>query len=431
MELVAAVLLFGVFGAVLAHQLSGRGPAVWLLFVVGGLAYVALGVLPPSRAAAALAGELPVFLFLFSLFVFTVALERSGALEHLAQWILGRATRPAEVPFALFVGFGALSAFLLNDALVLLGVPLLIGVSRRLGTPAQPLLLTLAFSVTVGSALTPLGNPQNLLVSLASGIHAPLTTFLRYLLLPTAINLVLGGLYVGYRFGGRLAAATGGGTPRLPFLPPGPWGPRLRRSPVLAVFPATIVVLLTTDLAAAVTGAAGVPLYAVTLVGALLVLALSPERAPVVRGVDGSILALFAGLFVVVAGASYGGVVSALEAFLPVPAPGHPAAGIGSTLVGALVGSQLFSNVPWVTLQIPLLQGLGYSARTPVIWIALAGGSTLAGNVTLLGAASNLIVVQQAERRGERLSLREFVRYGAPLAAMTVVVLYVCLLVGL
>jgi len=51
--------------------------------------------------------------------------------------------------------------------------------------------------------------------------------------------------------------------------------------------------------------------------------------------------------------------------------------------------------------------------------------------VTLLGAASNLIVVDLAERGGVRIDLRTFVRDGLPLAAITIGVLFVALLVGL
>lgn len=91
----------------------------------------------------------------------------------------------------------------------------------------------------------------------------------------------------------------------------------------------------------------------------------------------------------------------------------------------------MVSNVPWVALQIPVLSGLGYGPGTPIIWMALAAGSTLAGNVTLLGAASNLILVESAEKLGVHIRLGEFVRHGLPLAAITITVLVVCLGLGL
>jgi len=423
------------FAAIIARQVAGRGPPVWLLFVVGAAATVATGVLTPAGAGGALADGLPILLFLLALFVLSQAVESSGALDHLELWLIGRARNPRDLPLLLFIGVGLVSAFVVNDALVLLGVPLLIGLAYRTRARPEALLLVLAFGVTVGSTLTPFGSPQNLLVALASGVRSPVTTFFRYLALPTALNLVLGGLYLRWafrrdvptdaaEFARQRAAAP-------PLFPPGPWGPRLRAQPVLWVFPATMIALVGGDLLHAVTSVPELPDWAVALTGAGLVLLLGSNRVHVATRVNWRILALFAGLFVVVAGAVAGGVVAGLETWLAVPGPGHTAAAIGAVTGTSLVGSQVVSNVPWVGLQIPVLQGLGYGSSTPLIWMALAGGSTLAGNVTLLGAASNLIVVDAAERRGITIRLSEFVRVGLPLVALTVGVLVGCLWLGL
>jgi Na+/H+ antiporter NhaD/arsenite permease-like protein len=51
--------------------------------------------------------------------------------------------------------------------------------------------------------------------------------------------------------------------------------------------------------------------------------------------------------------------------------------------------------------------------------MALAAGSTLAGNLTILGAASNIIVIQNAERQGETITFMEFMRLGVPFTIVT------------
>jgi Na+/H+ antiporter NhaD/arsenite permease-like protein len=429
---VAAIIFGAVLIAAIARQLLLRGPPTWVVFLAGAFAMVASGVLPVAGASEALSTNLPVLVFLFSLFVLAAGLEQSGALEHVARWVLGRARNPADLPFVLFVALGVLSAFIVNDAVVLVGVPLLFAIGRKMRLPALPLLLTLAFSVSVGSVLTPFGNPQNLLVSLGSGLTAPISTFLRYLLLPTVVNLLVGGLYVRRAFGPALARAAGGAEPpkRLPFFPRGPWADRLLRYPTVVVFPITLLAMITLDVTSSVTRGPAVPLYAVALGGAIVVLALSPGRTELFARVDWTILVLFGSLFVVVAAVVNGGLLSALVSILPIPGPAQPTA-LAAVIAASVGGSQLVSNVPWVALQIPLLHAVGYGAGTPWAWVALAAGSTLAGNVTLLGAASNLIVVGQAERAGVRISLRQFVKYGAPLAAMTLLVMYGFLQLGL
>ncbi|HLI46769.1 MAG TPA: hypothetical protein VKU94_06200, partial [Geobacterales bacterium] len=55
---------------------------------------------------------------------------------------------------------------------------------------------------------------------------------------------------------------------------------------------------------------------------------------------------------------------------------------------------------------------------------ALAAGSTIAGNLTLIGAASNLIICEAAETRGFRLGFTEFLKIGLPVTIMNLLILY-------
>jgi Na+/H+ antiporter NhaD/arsenite permease-like protein len=412
---------------------SGRGPPIWAIFVAGAFVVVASGVLTLPGAESAIANALPTLIFLLALFLFVGALDAAGVLDHLARWILSRPRRPEDLPFDLFLGIGLVSAFMINDALVLVGVPLLLGVSARVRADPKPLLLVLACSVTVGSTLTPFGNPQNLLVGVGSGIDSPVATFLRYLALPTAVNLLVGAWYVRAVCRPKLSKVDLGTPPkqRLPLFPEHGWGQRLQSHPVLLIFPGTMVVLITLDVMSAVTHGPEVPVWETALGGVALLMLLSPGRARAVQRVNWTILLLFAGLFVVVAGAVSGGVIAALEGVFPIPGPGHATSAVLAVTGTSIVGSQLVSNVPWVALQLPVLTGLGYGAGTPLVWMALAASSTLAGNITLLGAASNLIVVDSAAKFGVHLRLGEFVRFAAPLAALTIAIVTLCLFVGL
>jgi Na+/H+ antiporter NhaD/arsenite permease-like protein len=62
--------------------------------------------------------------------------------------------------------------------------------------------------------------------------------------------------------------------------------------------------------------------------------------------------------------------------------------------------------------------------------MALAAGSTIAGNLTILGAASNVIIIQKAEKKsGQTLTFWEFVKIGAPLTVINVAVYWAFLLI--
>lgn len=439
MDEIAAVVLSATLAAVIARQLLLRGPPTWLLFVVGAVAMVATGALSPSGAVAAIWTDAPVPLFLLALFILAAGVDEAGVLDALARWIVRRARTPADVPVLVFLAFGALSAFVVNDAVVLVGVPVVLALARRLGRSPRPLLLSLMLSVTVGSVPTPFGNPQNLLVSLDSGLTSPVVTFARYLAIPTILALLAGSLLLRRPFAREYGPASDGAPLSVdlaPVPPPEPWGVARMRTlvaqhPSVAVFPLTLAAIVASDLWAGEGGGPAVPLYLVALGGAGLALALSRRRRALLKRVDLPILVLFVALFVVVAGATAGGVVAQIGSLLAIPGPGRPLLGLAAILLSALAGAQLVSNVPWVALQIPVLQGLGYSGATPTAWLALSAGSTLGGGVTLLGAASNLIVVEQAEREGIRIGLQEFIRVGLPVVALSVGILFVALAVGI
>jgi hypothetical protein len=66
---------------------------------------------------------------------------------------------------------GKVTAFLMNDTLAIIGTPMVLLLSRKANTPPKVMLLSLAFAVTVGSAMSPIGNPQNLLIAVNGGIR--------------------------------------------------------------------------------------------------------------------------------------------------------------------------------------------------------------------------------------------------------------------
>jgi len=83
--------------------------------------------------------------------------------------------------------------------------------------------------------------------------------------------------------------------------------------------------------------------------------------------------------------------------------------------------SQLISNVPFVALYLPLLKTAGAGTRE---MMALAAGSTTAGNMLLLGAASNIIIVQNAEKEKETLTFWDFAKVGIPLTILQLLVIW-------
>jgi Na+/H+ antiporter NhaD/arsenite permease-like protein len=260
-------------------------------------------------------------------------------------------------------------------------------------------------------------------------MSAPVFVFARYLVVPTLVELLAGYLLLRYLFApGMTSAALENAKAQLAEDPVR--DPRLARVAISATILTLALIILVNALQAA-GYAEPFGIGEVSFFGAAALLIVSGRAREIIASIDWGILLMFAGLFVMMGALSANGVISVIAQYLPALSRASPAAAIASIIVSGVLLSQVVSNVPMVALYLPIMLSLGFTAADGYAWTALAGGSTLAGSLTLLGAASNLIIIEQAERQGESLSFLEFLRVGIPMTLLTVGILYLLLLVGL
>lgn len=119
-----------------------------------------------------------------------------GVLKFVAVKMLSKAGNDLNSILLVFViGFGIISAFLVNDTIALLGIPLIVHISRQISIRPTVLFIALAFGISIGSVMTPIGNPQNLLIAIKSNIPLPFLTFLRWLFIPNYSKSIFNLLY--------------------------------------------------------------------------------------------------------------------------------------------------------------------------------------------------------------------------------------------
>jgi Na+/H+ antiporter NhaD/arsenite permease-like protein len=159
----------------------------WHIMFLGSLAYLVTGSITFKEAVKAV--DFDVLLSLFGMFSLGYALEESKYLGHLFYKVFKRAKNISLLVFQLVFILGFASAFFMNDTIAVVGVPLIILLNKNYGIDLKFLTLTLAFSVTTGSILSPLGNPQNLLIALSPGFLNPFVEFFKFLILPTILCL--------------------------------------------------------------------------------------------------------------------------------------------------------------------------------------------------------------------------------------------------
>jgi Na+/H+ antiporter NhaD/arsenite permease-like protein len=282
------------------------------------------------------------------------------------------------------------------------GTPLVLHYASRLRVSPKLLLLALAFAVTTGSVMSPIGNPQNLLVALNSGIASPFVEFFSRLFVPTVINLFLAFVLLRLFY-------------RSEFVPRAiEVGDDRITDPQLAMLCKASLVIIAVMVALKIALVAVRPdidfrLTFIALAAAAPIVLGSSQRLEIVKGVDWPTLVFFAAMFVLMASVwSTGFFQEALAGFDSITS-------LPMVLGISVVLSQFVSNVPFVALYLPLLAEAGGG---PTEMIALAAGSTIAGNLLILGAASNVIIIQNAEKEGQTLTFWEFARVGVPLTAL-------------
>lgn len=369
-------------------------PAAALL---GAVAMVTLGGLPLRDAYAAI--DLDVMVFLLGVLLITGFLEVGGFFGWAARHIVGRAGSGTALLAAVVAASGLLSAFFVNDTICLVLTPLVLAVVRPLRLPPLPFLLAVALGSNVGSAMTPTGNPQNMLIGVSSGLS--FGRFLASLALPSIGGLVIVFVVLRLLHGKALRS-------------PLPVHVEAPETPFDAGLVARTLVVFAGALLCWLIGLS-LPLVAISAAAILMVIA-RRDPTPVFEKVEWSLLVFFGALFVVMRGARDLPLVAALTTAAGAQLHGAPLHDAVVTSVAMAALSNLVSNVPAVILWLPVVPKV---AAPAFIWLVMAMSSTFAGNLTLLGSMANLIVAERAESRGERLGFWDYLKAGVPVTLLS------------
>jgi Na+/H+ antiporter NhaD/arsenite permease-like protein len=398
---------------------EGRGVAAGVIFAASYLA-LAIGRIPGlsiDRAGIALVGaglmvasgaltledaykavDFDTITLLLGVMIVVANLRLSGFFAFANAWVMAHARRPLMLLGAVVAISGVFSAFLVNDAICLVLAPLVLELTVALGRRPVPYLLAVAMASNVGSTATITGNPQNIMIGSFS--HIPYTKF-AFALGPVAlVGLIVTVALIALFHRAEFASAERLEAPR----------PKVDVNRVLM-----IRALLATLIMIALFFAGVVPAKAAIVIGGLLLLTRRLKSRRIYAEIDWSLLLMFVGLFIIVAGTQNAllspGIVAAVGRLhldqVPV-----------LTIVTAVL-SNLVSNVPAVLMLKPFVDAL---KDHDTAWLVIAMASTLAGNFTVLGSIANLIVVQRAAASGVTIGFWGYFRVGAPLTIITLAI---------
>lgn len=366
-----------------------------------GLALMALVVLLATDAvevsAIGKAIDLPTLLLLFALMIVSAQFGAAGFYD----WVAGRLTVAGGSPNRLLalvvVAAGGLSAILANDIIAFAMAPILaIGIRNR-GLDPRPFLIALAGACNAGSAMTVIGNPQNILIGQVGQLD--FWRFVGTCAPPAVLALVM--VYAMVRWQWRAALIA----PEPAKVPPPP------RPDIWQTAKGLVALLL---LAGLFTTPVPRDIGAL-VIAALLLASRKMASREMIGAVDWHLLLLFTCLFVVTHAFASTGLAAEglqwLEARHVLPNNLM----VMTPLLTLLSNS--IGNVPAVILILSVWQKVPEGAL-----YAMALLSTLAGNLLIVGSLANIIVVERAASVGVKLGFKDHARTGIPLTLATLAI---------
>jgi len=341
----------------------------WLLWVLAAVALLFALLRPLPLPAYAELVDWRTLGALAGLLILTKGIELSGILQRTASRLLSRVKDLRLLALLLAAGSAGLAAIVTNDVSLFLLVPLTRSLAAQARLPLARLVVLEALAVNTGSALTPIGNPQNLFLWQSSGIG--FAAFVAMMAPAVAMMLLL--LYGTVRW---LVPCQ-----PIELAPPADQAQLSRRWFAISggLLPVFLAALAFHQLA---------PALAIVVAVYLLC------QREVLARTDWTLLLIIGLMFVDLRQLADLPATSLALKSLPI------GEGLGAYLA-AIVTSQAISNVPAAIL----LER--YSHDLP----ALAAGVSVGGFGFFLGSLANLIALRLAQAQG---SFREFHRIAVP-----------------
>ncbi len=394
MEVVALIIFFLVYLGMILGCWPGLALDRTGIALLGAIVFIELQGISISQAASYV--DLSALSILFSFMIVSAQFYYSGfythIIEHMEKWNL----TASQLLLVIIVISASLSAVLINDIVCLALTPLIIKVCFSKKLNPIPFLIGLACASNIGSALTLVGNPQNLLIGQVLSI--PFIQYLKFSLVPCVLGLLATWIIIRFQVNEEWFEERQEINPEI--IPFNFW----QSSKGILVIVVLLFIFLFTDM----------PRDKVSLVAAgFLLLSRRMASQTMLSFIDWQLLVLFVGLFIV------------NRSFLDI----HDADSLPRFLVSyhidlqspfwivliSLFLSNIVSNVPAVMLLLPFI-------KTHFDGSLLALSSTLAGNLFIVGSIANLIVISQASQYGIKIDWRKHIKVGFPVTIFTFII---------
>ncbi len=390
-----------------------------LAAMMGGFAIVLTGIVHQKIAFAAI--DWNVIFFLIGMMMVISVMRQTGVFMYLAIKLAKIAKgKPLAIMVLMFLLTTVISAFLGSVTTIMILVPIILLVASELKISPIPFIITMVIASNGGGAATMIGDPPNILIGSATDYN-----FMDFLinLTPPVIFITIfsiGLIWLLYRKGMHVSNEN-----RAKLMSYNE--KNLIKNKKLLIICGIVLVLML--IALALQSVIMIETATVAMTAGLFLLVISDRKRVehiLSNDIDWVTIFFFMGLFMIVESLVETGFISMIAESVMKVTHGEPKATSMVILWISGIFSAFIDNVPFVAAMIPVIKQLGTLINNPdtmhPIWWALALGTCLGGNGTLIGASANIVAVGIANRNGFHISFKEYTKSGGIFALLAIVI---------
>ena len=356
-----------------------------------------------------------VILLLVSMMIVVSIASRSGMFNWIAVEMLRKTKgQPKLVLISLSVFTAIASAFLDNVTTVILVMPVTFVIAKELDINPIPFLITEIFASNIGGTSTLIGDPPNIIIGSAAGFS--FLDFIKALTVIVTLILFVCTAMLIFIFRKQLVS-----------------DPEKMKNIVELDNSNTItyihlmirsgLVLLLVIIGFVMHDVIHIQTCVVAMAGAAFLL-LFERPHDIFQEIEWNTIFFFIGLFIIFVVLEHSGGIRLMSEWLLNVTEGSQSATAMIILWASGILSGIVDNIPYTATMAPLLlevQKVMGAEYTYPLWWCLSLGACLGGNMTIIGAAANVIVSETAAAADYPIKFMEFLKYGVIITVVSLI----------
>lgn len=363
-----------------------------------------------------------IFLLVSMMIIVSIA-TRSGMFNWLANAMLKKTKgHPKTILFCLAVFTAVVSAFLDNVTTVILIMPVTFVIAEELDINPIPFLIVEILASNIGGTATLIGDPPNIIIGSAAGLS--FMDFLQELTGIVAVILLVVISVMTFWFRKHLHA-----TPEAMEKVVNMDNSKTIKDKPLMI--RSLIILTLVILGFVTHDATGIQTSVCAMAGASILL-LFEKPSDILNDVEWNTIFFFIGLFIIIGGFEKAGGIELMAKWLLDITHGSQSLASMVILWGSGILSGIIDNIPYTATMTPMIEEIALTKGdlfAQPLWWCLSLGACLGGNLTIIGAAANVIVSETSAAHGHRIKFMEYLKYGivAMFISLTLSAVYIWL----